>query len=367
MVRKGLINISNQYNKENILGNRFGKLTVVSFAGIKKSKALYKCVCDCGNAIIVRGNNLKTGTTKSCGCLKINRIKIRPIYWRNLYSTLTRMHRRCENETDHSYINYGARGIKVCSEWSGKEGYDNFYKWSMSNGYLPGLTIDRIDNDGNYEPSNCRWVDLYVQANNRRNNHYISFKGEYMTISNYAKAIGCSDKIRDVSYLINKVKLSPETIEIILTKRGNSEMNSCNFTIRLTKDIDIRYSANNMAVARFTGAVNNYKKDGNNTASFPSFIAFGKTAETLEKYVKKGQQILVLCHVQTGSYTNKDGQKIYTTDFIVDSFEFIGSKSDNGTYAETAPEAPAPEQKPEPKNDGFMNVPDGLFDEMPFA
>lgn len=140
-------------------------------------------------------------------------------------------------------------------------------------------------------------------------------------------------------------------------------MNSCNFTIRLTKDIDIRYSANNMAVARFTGAVNNYKKDGNNTASFPSFIAFGKTAETLEKYVKKGQQILVLCHVQTGSYTNKDGQKIYTTDFIVDSFEFIGSKSDSQAsepYMTAEPE-------PSKSNDGFMSIPEGVIGELPFA
>lgn len=122
---------------------------------------------------------------------------------------------------------------------------------------------------------------------------------------------------------------------------------------RLVRDAEVRYSAgnNSMAVARFTLAVDRrFKKDGEPSADFISCVAFGKSAEFVEKYVKQGTKIALEGHWQTGSYTNKDGQKVYTNDCVVDSMEFAESKK-----KETTPD------------DGFMNIPDNLEDEgLPF-
>lgn len=140
-------------------------------------------------------------------------------------------------------------------------------------------------------------------------------------------------------------------------------MNVCVFSGRLTKDIEVKYTQgeNSIAVARFSLAVDNpYTKGEEKTASFPNFVAFGKNAEILEKYVKKGNQLVVSSHVQTGSY-EKDSKKVYTTDFIIDKFDFVGSKS--ASSAETNNTTPAPQAN----SDGFMNIPDAMSDELPFA
>jgi len=136
---------------------------------------------------------------------------------------------------------------------------------------------------------------------------------------------------------------------------------------RLTKDPDIRYSGaeNNMAVARYTMAVDRrFKKDNEQGADFISCVAFGKTAEFAEKYLRKGTKILVEGRIQTGSYTNKDGQKVYTTDVVVENSEFAESKAaSGGTDYNTQP-------MPEPVSSmgaDFMNIPDGVEDEgLPF-
>lgn len=128
---------------------------------------------------------------------------------------------------------------------------------------------------------------------------------------------------------------------------------------RSTRDVDVRYSqgGDNMAIARISLAVDKkFKRNGEQTSDFINCIAFGKTAEVIEKYVVKGTKIAVVGHLQTGSYTNKDGQKVYTTDVVIDELEFCESKS-NQT------------QNNAPKNaedQGFMNIPDGLDDELPF-
>lgn len=140
-------------------------------------------------------------------------------------------------------------------------------------------------------------------------------------------------------------------------------MNKCIFIVRLTRDIEVKYSQgeNPIAIGRFGGAVQRkFKRDGEPDADFLNFLVFGKQAETIEKYFHKGEKIGLTCHVQTGSYTNRDGQKVYTTDFVVDEFEFVESKqnsSDSGT------------SKPSPSSassDGFMNIPDGIDEELPF-
>ena len=134
-------------------------------------------------------------------------------------------------------------------------------------------------------------------------------------------------------------------------------MNSVQLLGRLVRDPEVRYTAgdNPTAVARFTVACNRkYKKDAEQEADFISCLAFGKTAEFIERYFSKGSSIALNGRIQTGSYTNKDGAKVYTTDVVVDSLEFVGKKSDDGS-ANTSKST----------ND-FMNIPDGIEEDLPF-
>ena len=142
---------------------------------------------------------------------------------------------------------------------------------------------------------------------------------------------------------------------------------------RLTRDPDVRYSQgeNSLAVARFTIAVDRrVKRDsGEQTADFISCVAFGRTAEFFEKYFKQGSKVAVEGRIQTGSYTNREGQKVYTTDVVVENAEFVESKS--AAAGQQAPSQPQPQQPaysaPAPAGDGFMNIADGLEDEgLPF-
>jgi single-strand DNA-binding protein len=131
-------------------------------------------------------------------------------------------------------------------------------------------------------------------------------------------------------------------------------MNDCKFTGRLTRDPEIRYTdgAQPMAIARYTLAVDRkYKKDGAQQADFLNVVAFGKTAEFAEKYLRKGTKILVTSHAQSGSYTDKNGNKVYYTEFVADAHEFCESKNSAGSGQ---------------SDDGFMNIPDGIEDELPF-
>ena len=138
---------------------------------------------------------------------------------------------------------------------------------------------------------------------------------------------------------------------------------------RLARDPEVRYSQNDtsMAIARFSLAVDRRRsansQDGQ-SADFISCVAFGRTAEFIEKYFTKGRRIGVYGHIQTGSYTNKDGAKVYTTDVVVDEAEFVESKGDNpaGDSGFTAPS----QSQAAPAGDGFMNIPDGIDEDLPF-
>lgn len=162
-------------------------------------------------------------------------------------------------------------------------------------------------------------------------------------------------------------------------------MNTVNLIGRLTKDPDIRYTQGQktMAIARFSLAVNRkYKVSGQPDADFINCTAFGKTAELIEKYIYKGNQLAVVGHIQTSNYTNKEGQKVYQTDVIVDSIDFIGSKSDSQasdsyitaepepTHAEPTPTITVPDGKGSKKEEReeWMNIPDALLGEtLPFC
>ena len=178
--------------RENLTGKKFNKLTVIEFAYNKKGRTYWKCKCDCGNIAIVEAYKLKMRHTKACGCLgEYNRkhlykysIKHQMMNTR-LYRTWQNMKRRCDTPSTNSYKNNVGRGIKVCNEW--KNDFISFYNWAMANGYRDDLTIDRIDVNGNYEPSNCRWATSKEQSNNKRNNYYIEFNGEKHTITEWAE------------------------------------------------------------------------------------------------------------------------------------------------------------------------------------
>lgn len=155
---------------KNLIGKRFGKLIVVGQSNNDKyEKTTWICKCDCGNIKIVSRNHLMMGNVKSCGCLRIKHGHAKRGKHSKTYYVWGAMIQRCTNKNCKEYKYYGRRGIKVCKRWSNKEtGYINFLS---DMGECPkGLTLDRINNDGNYYKVNCRWTTMKEQANNRRSN-----------------------------------------------------------------------------------------------------------------------------------------------------------------------------------------------------
>lgn len=182
------------------LGKKYNRLTVISFEYKKGGRTYYKLKCDCGKEIIISLSCAKTNHTKSCGCLvsELSRIRM-PKYTRKHGISTTRIYkcwkdavRRCEDLKSVAYQNYGGRGINICEEW---KDCLVFYEWALKNGYSETLTLDRINVDGNYEPSNCKWATIDEQANNKRNSIFICHEGLKLTHSQWSKRLGGSARL----------------------------------------------------------------------------------------------------------------------------------------------------------------------------
>lgn len=155
--------MAKKLNPQDYIGKKYGKLTIFECVGKDKHGwYLMKCKCDCGNESIVNIHRLRNNHTKSCGC----NVKSRGFRNNKLRKSYLDMINRCSNPKCSHYLEYGERGISICDEW--KVNWESFKNWALKNGYVEGLTLDRIDVNGNYEPDNCRWVNMHVQAANKR-------------------------------------------------------------------------------------------------------------------------------------------------------------------------------------------------------
>ena len=177
---------------EDLTGKTFNRLTVIKRAEVEKKEVYYLCKCTCGNEKIIRGKDLKYNKIKSCGCLNKEKTTERntkhSLRYTRIYRIWLLMKNRCLNSKYYLFKNYGGRGITVCNEW--KNDFVKFYDWSMNNGYNDTLTIDRIDVNGNYEPSNCRWATKLQQQRNTTRLRKITYKNETHCISEWAEILG---------------------------------------------------------------------------------------------------------------------------------------------------------------------------------
>ena len=185
--------------KIDLTGQRFGRLMVIECCGRSKDgQKVYLCKCDCGAETNVKSGNLLSGNTQSCGCLSAERNAERSRKrllkhggcGTRLYRIWFDMRQRCNWDKSINWHLYGGRGIKVCEEW--EKDFAAFRDWALSHGYKEELQLDRIDNDGNYGPDNCRWATRIEQGNNRRTCVYVTINGETKTVVEWCKANGIS-------------------------------------------------------------------------------------------------------------------------------------------------------------------------------
>lgn len=202
-----------KFDVNDIVGKKFGKLTVLSFSESKKKSDnrhyyhYYLCKCDCGNTKVIERGHLLSHHTLSCGCLQVETLKKaftkHNLSNHRLHRIWDKMKYRCLNPKFPRYQDYGGRGITICQEWL--DDFMNFYNWAINNGYADNLSIDRIDVNGNYEPKNCRWADNKTQGRNTRYNHLITFCGQTRCLSEWAE----------------KYDILPDTLQMRLSRGWN--------------------------------------------------------------------------------------------------------------------------------------------------
>lgn len=173
-----------------IVGQRYGRLLVVGFIERRNKHSIYKCLCDCGREVEASSNILRVGKKKSCGCYNSELIKTRStthgLTMHPLFRTWCDMKNRCYYVKHNRFLNYGGKGIKVHEPWLN---FINFYNWATNNGWEKGLTIDRIDNNKNYEPNNCKFSTIKQQNRNRTTCKYIEYNGQKMTIVEWSEKL----------------------------------------------------------------------------------------------------------------------------------------------------------------------------------
>lgn len=182
--------------KDHIENKRFGRVVVIRRTIGKNGSYKYLCKCDCGKVFETWGGCLKTGDTKSCGCLNDEKRRGRKTHGKSksrLYSIYSSMKQRCYNTKLRAYKRYGGRGITICKEW--ENSFNSFQSWAESNGYKEDLTIERIDNNGNYEPSNCKWANKKEQARNRNTSKRLEYKGQIYTYAEWGEFKGLTSSI----------------------------------------------------------------------------------------------------------------------------------------------------------------------------
>lgn len=180
---------------KNISGQTFERLTVIRFVGSSKYGPVWLCQCNCGSTINVCGKSLKSGNTRSCGCLQketVTRTSTKHgLHGSRVYQIWADMRRRCQTPSCGSYEEYGRRGIKVCQRW------ERFVLFLEDMGHPPTdkHELDRVDNNGHYEPDNCRWATEKTQARNRRSNRILDFQGESMAVVQWSEKLGISQSV----------------------------------------------------------------------------------------------------------------------------------------------------------------------------
>lgn len=220
--------------KDDKIGERFNRLTILEVIREKDKSAVAKCLCDCGNIKLINFRAVKTGNTKSCGCLlaEINADPTRnPAYkhgdrrrdseYYQLHSIWSDMLKRCrpskKNPNSQQQQDYYLRGIRVCKEW---EDYANFKDWAVNHSNYKlnsGLSIERIDVNSNYCPENCTWIPKNEQSKNRRFCHFITYNGETHTLTDWAKILGmprttlCA-RLNDYGWSVEKAFTTPRLI-----------------------------------------------------------------------------------------------------------------------------------------------------------
>lgn len=181
----------------NLIGERYGRLVVIGEADRRRApcgvtERRFVCRCDCGNIKTIAAQTLRSGSAKSCGCLRREMVEEKNTTHgkskSKLYRVWSSMKDRCLRNGARQFKDYGGRGISICDEW--KNSFESFEKWATANGYAEGLTIERIDNNGNYSPGNCKWIPRSEQSKNRRMNHYLTFNNSTRTIQDWANEIG---------------------------------------------------------------------------------------------------------------------------------------------------------------------------------
>lgn len=179
--------------KENLIGKVFNGMEVLSEERRGHTKYFLKMKCHCGNVKAFNKARVKKLEARSCGCLPRKQYEGKHgDYKTKIYKNYHSMKDRCYKETKDCYHNYGGRGIKMCDEWLGEDGYLNFKEWALNNGYKDGrnISLDRIDVNGDYSPINCRYTDAKTQGRNKRDNWYEYYNGEKRLVIELCEELG---------------------------------------------------------------------------------------------------------------------------------------------------------------------------------